>query len=112
MLASSPRSLLAGRYALGRLLGAGGFGAVHAAFDEELQACVALKILSKSGPAKIGRFKREFRALASLTHPNLVVLHELACDDGVWFYTMELVEGGDLASWVKGPTTKSAETLT
>ena len=37
--------------------------------------------------------KREFRALAGLEHPNLIHLGELYCEDGTWFFTMELVDG-------------------
>jgi len=76
-------------------------GAVYEALDREQNARVALKTLLKLTPEAIGRFKREFRALQDVRHPNLVSLGELFDVDGNWFFTMELVEGTDFSSWVR-----------
>jgi len=76
-----------------RLLGTGGAGSVHLVYDEHLGAEVALKTLSLSSGSDLYRFKREFRALADVKHPNLVTLHELISDAGSWFFTMEYVPG-------------------
>ncbi|WP_169796598.1 serine/threonine-protein kinase [Chondromyces crocatus] len=82
-----------GAYQLGRRLGAGTMGVVHEAIDRRNGHRVALKTLERLDPAGLYRLKHEFRVAADLSHPNLVALHELVCDQGIWFFTMELVEG-------------------
>jgi hypothetical protein len=89
------------RFQILRALGEGGMGAVYEALDREHNARVALKTLLTLTPDAIGRFKREFRALQDVRHPNLVSLGELFDLDGSWFFTMELVEGTDFLSWVR-----------
>ena len=76
-----------------RLLGTGGSGSVHLVFDEQTGTEVALKTLNLSTGTDLYRFKREFRALADVKHPNLVTLHELISDGASWFFTMEYVAG-------------------
>jgi serine/threonine protein kinase len=76
-----------------RLLGTGGAGSVHLVFDEQVGAEVALKTLNLSSGTDLYRFKREFRALADVKHPNLVTLYELISDGASWFFTMEYVPG-------------------
>jgi hypothetical protein len=95
-------TMLGERYALGRLLGRGGFGVVHAAHDTVLDVPLAVKILTRCTPAHVVDLKREFRAASALCHPNVVALHELAHDAGQWFLTMELLEGSDLGRWLGG----------
>jgi hypothetical protein len=88
------------RYDLVSRLGEGGMGVVYKALDRETQSLVALKTVhSLSGDALL-RFKREFRALSGIAHPNLVSLYELVEDGGLWFFTMELVPGVDFLQWV------------
>jgi serine/threonine protein kinase len=89
------------RFQILRPLGEGGMGAVYEALDREQNARVALKALLKLTPDAIGLFKREFRALQDVRHPNLVSLGELFDVGGRWFFTMELVEGTDFISWVR-----------
>jgi serine/threonine protein kinase len=74
-------------------LGSGGNGVVHRAFDRVRGIEVAVKALVHNGGREIYRFKREFRALADLAHPNLVNLHELYTVDDQWLFTMELIDG-------------------
>src|SRR5690606_2444557 len=81
------------RFDLRRRLGAGSFGEVYEARDRETGAPLAVKVLRAGGPDRLFRFKREFRAVADVTHPNLVRLYELVEEDGAWYLTMELVDG-------------------
>ncbi len=91
-------------------------GTVYAAFDRERGLRVAIKSLSASMPVmnadRLRLFKKEFRALQDLQHPNLVQLGELFEEDGHWFFTMELIEGVDLMSFVRTPQSEPAEPAT
>lgn len=77
-------------------------GVVYAVYDRERDMRVALKQLRRVDPAQIYRFKREFRALRDLSHPNIVQLYDLVSHGADWFLTMELVHGVDLMSHVRG----------
>jgi len=88
------------RFAVMRRIGSGGMGVVYQARDLEQGVVVALKTLKNVDAQSIYRFKAEFRALADLSHDNLVRLGELFCEDGQWFFTMELVQGMSFLGWV------------
>lgn len=98
---TSKPSLVSERFDIESRLGSGGFGVVYRAFDRELGARVALKTLHETNPRTLYRFKREFRALADIAHPNLVTLYELISEGETWFFTMELIGGSDLLAWVR-----------
>jgi eukaryotic-like serine/threonine-protein kinase len=88
------------RYSIEQPIGSGGFGIVYRASDRVRGEQVALKVLRNFDGARLYSFKREFRALADVAHPNLVSLYELASDHEDWFFTMELVEGRSFLEWV------------
>ncbi|HUL79110.1 MAG TPA: serine/threonine-protein kinase [Vicinamibacteria bacterium] len=88
-----------GSYHVVEPLGSGGMGDVYLAEDERLGRRVALKVLppdTAGQPDRIRRFEREARAIASLSHPGIVVLHSIEEASGVRFLTMEHVEGETL----------------
>jgi tetratricopeptide (TPR) repeat protein len=89
------------RFELIRRLGEGGFGIVYEAFDRKRSARVALKVLREAEGTNLYRFKREFRALADISHENLVGLDELLTDGHHWFFTMELVNGVSLIEYAR-----------
>ncbi len=98
-----PESDLIGRtlgsYRVLEALGSGGMGDVYLAEDVRLGRRVALKVLPPqmaAEPEKLQRFEREARAIASLSHPGIVVLHSIEEADGLRFLTMEHVEGDTL----------------
>ncbi len=88
------------RFQLEAELGAGGMGTVYRAFDRERSSRVALKVLRSFDAMRLYRFKREFRALADVTHPNLVTLYELFSEDHHWFFTMEYLVGCSFLRYV------------
>lgn len=82
-------------------IGRGGMGAVYEAVHVTRGSHVALKTLPAVTPEALHRFKREFRSVAGMSHPNLVGLHTLENDGGQFFITMDLVDGVDFRSWVR-----------
>ena len=89
------------RFELRRLLGIGGMGEVFEAFDRTLGTAVAIKRLPQMNADALFHFKREFRVIADLSHPNLIQLGGLYSHHGQWFFTMELLHGVDLMRWVR-----------
>ncbi len=93
--------LASDRFSVARRLGAGGMGVVYEARDRERGQRVALKTLRQMDATALYWFKREFRALADVLHPNLIRLHELVADGDLWFFSMELVDGVDFLEYVR-----------
>ena len=89
-------SLILGRYGLQRRLGTGAFGTVWQARDQRLDREVAIKIVPRERIVG-GRFEREARAAARLTHPGIVTLYEAAVDDHGAYLVSELVRGHTMA---------------
>jgi hypothetical protein len=92
---------LSKRFQLVRRLGEGGMGTVYEAIDGETGERVALKLLRGADQGAIVRFRREFRALKDIRHPNLVTPGELFAIEGEWCFSMELVDGDDFVTHVR-----------
>jgi tetratricopeptide (TPR) repeat protein/predicted Ser/Thr protein kinase len=96
-----------GRYVLLDLVGRGGMGEVYGAYDPELDRKVALKLLhedaGRGGSADRARARllREAKAIARLSHPNVVVVHDAGTTGDRVFIAMEFVEGATLAEWLE-----------
>ena len=116
--AARPAASRLGDYELIAKLGQGAFGVVWKARHLRQGHTVALKTLPlehlerrpggedsrdvhREEGDRLHFFKREFRTLADINHPNLIGLHSLECDAGQWFFTMDLVEGVDFLSYIR-----------
>ena len=96
---SLPLGSRIGRYEIRSLLGAGGMGEVYRAHDEKLGREVAIKVLPAAfaaDPERLARFEREAKILASLNHPNIASIFEIAELDGTPALILELIEGDTL----------------
>ena len=83
-------------YEVSAPLGEGGMGEVYRAEDTRLGREVAIKVLPQAfteDPERFARFEREARVLASLNHPNIAAIYDLAEDQGTHFLVLELAEG-------------------
>ncbi len=91
-----------GRYQIVRPIGAGGMGVVYQARDLELHRPVALKMLRPTGDAGAlrERLLAEARAMARLSHPNVLAVHDVGTLGDAVFLAMELVEGRTLTAWL------------
>jgi tetratricopeptide (TPR) repeat protein/predicted Ser/Thr protein kinase len=90
-----------GRFTVLKRLGAGGMGVVYAAYDNELDRKIAIKLLRgvDDEGAHIARLKREAQALAKLSHPNVVHVYDVGTFRKQVFVAMEFVEGVSLREW-------------
>src|SRR5580658_2831275 len=104
MLAAGTRL---GPYEILSPLGQGGMGEVYRARDTRLDRTVAIKVLPGErahDPQFRERFEREARAVSSLNHPNICVLHDLGNEGGIAYLVMEYLEGESLAARLeRGP---------
>ena len=99
-----PGRLLAGRYRIIALLGKGGMGEVYRADDLTLGQPVALKFLFEEASrdeALLERFRNEVRLSRRVSHPNVCRVYDVGEVDGHTFFTMEYVDGEDLASLLR-----------
>ena len=94
-----------GRFTILGRLGEGAMGIVYAAYDDQLDRKVAVKVLrsdtTRREPQARERLLREAQAMARLSHPNIVTVHEVGDHDGEVFIAMEFVRGQNLASWLR-----------
>ena len=103
-----------GRYEVLDLIGTGATSHVYLGLDPELDRRVALKLLRRSGSDRDGwrsRFVREGRALASLSHPNVLQVFEIGTHDEEVFLAIELVEGRDLRTWLEQRSRSRSEVI-
>ncbi|MDP3774406.1 MAG: protein kinase, partial [Gemmatimonadales bacterium] len=95
-----PGATFANRYEVKGILGVGGMGVVYRAWDTELGEPVAIKTLKTDemagDPAALQRFKDEIRLARKITHRNVVRTHDIGEVDGLYYITMEFVEGQSL----------------
>ncbi len=94
-----PAGTRLGPYEILAPLGAGGMGEVYRARDRKLDRDVAVKVLPESvaaDPDTLARFEREAKAIAALSHPNILAIHDFGTHEGIAYAVMELLEGETL----------------
>ncbi|MEM6996115.1 MAG: serine/threonine-protein kinase, partial [Myxococcota bacterium] len=109
-----------GRFVVLERLGEGGMGVVYAAYDPTLDRRVAVKVLhgaeTHGDPSARRRLEREAKAMAKLSHPNVVTVHEVGTHEGHVFLAMQHVGGGTLRQWCEalppGPAARFETALT
>jgi tetratricopeptide (TPR) repeat protein len=112
-----PQGTMVGRYLLTQRVGLGGMGSVYAAYDPELDRKVAVKLLhgesghGSSGSASRGRLLREAQAMAKLSHPAVVTVHDVGLFGKQVFVAMEFVEGETLREFMRAAKRPWRETL-
>jgi tetratricopeptide (TPR) repeat protein/predicted Ser/Thr protein kinase len=109
------RGAVMGRYTIVGLVGRGGMGDVFAAYDPELDRKVALKVLRADGPRIVARSRarllREAQALAKLSHPNIVTVHDVGTFHDRDFIAMSFIDGLTLKEWLAERPRSRAEIL-
>jgi HAMP domain-containing protein len=109
-----PGRTLGNRYEIKSVLGAGGMGMVYKAIDRELGDAVAIKTLKpemvRMDPEALNRFRSEIRLARLISHRNVVRTHDIGESGGLYYITMELVEGQSLKDLIvsRGPLPASA----
>ncbi len=103
-----------GHYELVALIGSGGMGEVYKARDSRLDRHVAVKVLPQhlsAHPDALTRFEREAKAVAALSHPNILAIHDFGHEDGTAYLVMELLEGESLRQRMAHSTLNWRETV-
>lgn len=100
-----PGNTFAGRYEVKEILGQGGMGTVFRANDRELGEIIAIKTLKREfleqDPTALERFRSEIRLARRISHRNVVRTHDIGEFSGVYFITMEFVEGKSLRDLIR-----------
>jgi serine/threonine protein kinase/membrane-associated phospholipid phosphatase len=107
-----------GPYEILGSLGAGGMGEVYRARDTRLDRLVAVKVISEKladDPGALARFEREAKAVAALSHPNILAIHDFESEGDLRYAVMELLEGETLRERLEEgplPISKATEIAT
>ncbi len=100
-----PGKTLANRYEIKEILGVGGMGVVYRAIDKELGETIAIKTLKSDfvaqDPTALERFRGEIRLARKISHRNVVRTHDIGESGGVYYITMEFVEGKSLKDLIR-----------
>jgi hypothetical protein len=96
----TPGTVIDGQYRVDKAVGAGGMGVVYLARDLRLERAVAIKLGAARSSSALARIQGEAAALAQLSHPNVVVVHQVGQHAGRIYIAMEYVGGGTARSWV------------
>ena len=96
-----------GRYQMLEQIGAGGMGVVYRASDKRLKREVAVKVLVEpfgSDPERLASLTQEAQTIAALSHPNILTLHDVGTERGLWYTVTELLRGQTLRARIsRGP---------
>ena len=90
-----------GRYTVLKRVGSGAMGVVYAAYDDDLDRKIAVKVLRTGGQGSRRRLLREAQALARVSHPAVCQIYEVGEHDGEVFLAMELVPGTTMRDWLE-----------
>ena len=103
----APGTLFLGPYRIVSLVGAGGMGEVYCAHDPRLGRDVAIKVLPAhlgSDADAVARLTREAKAVAALSHPGILTIHDIGQDAGQVYFVTELLDGETLRQrLIRGP---------
>ena len=94
---------LDGRYEIKEIIGVGGMAVVYKAYDNQENRIVAVKILKEefiSNEEFVRRFKNESKAIAMLSHPNIVKVFDVSFGDLIQYIVMEYIEGITLKEYI------------
>ena len=97
-------TVLTGRYEIIERIGTGGMADVYKALDNKLNRYVAIKVLKREfreDEQFVAKFRQEARAVAGLSHPNIVSVYDVGSDDAVQYIVLELVEGITLKKYIE-----------
>src|SRR4249919_3023277 len=93
---SLPAGTRLGPYEIVSLVGEGGMSEVYRAHDDRLARDVAIKTIAPhlaNDPDALARFQREARAIAALSHPNILAIFDVGRQDDIWYVVTELLDG-------------------
>ena len=108
LFGSRPQDVKIGRFVIEGTAGAGQMGRVYVGRDPDLDRKVAIKVIGDGRDHEIARGRerrlaREARAIAKLSHPNVIAVHEVGHHDGALFIVMEYIDGETLREWLATP---------